>query len=271
MQTSTLSNVNPVYYKGDLTICDTSWHYDNIVIEYDRLYYILEGECVIEVDGIHHIAKAGQMFFLPCNSTQNLYTEGDKTVKKYWFHCTLPCGEKDFSELMRLPYCIEVKDKAYVENLFKNIIDKEKDISLIAKLEQKADILRLIAYYTQNEDKTRIDIEYNKQISYILDYIENNLAEDLTLKNLSDKLHFNPSYFVRYFKAATNLTPMAYINNRRIRLAQKLLLDEKMSIQGISVKVGFKNLHYFCRYFKKKTGFTPTEYRSTALKTHKIK
>ena len=271
MQKNTLSNVNPIYYKGDLTLCDSNWHYDNIVIGYDRLYYIVEGECIIEVDGIRHIAKPGQMFFLPCNSTQKLYTEKDKTAKKYWIHCTLPCGESDFSELITLPYFIEVKDRQAVESLFQNIIACESDISLTDRLKQKADILRLLAYYIQHEDNSRIDIEYNTQISYIIDYIENNLSENLSLESLSSKVHFHPSYFVRYFKAATHLTPMAYINNRRIRLAQKLLLGEKITIQDIASKVGFKNLHYFCRYFKKKTGFTPTEYRKTAIQTHKVK
>lgn len=271
MQKNTLSNVNPIYCKGDLTICDNNWHYDNILIGYVRLYYIIEGECIIEVDGIRHIAKPGQMFFLPCNSTQKLYTEKNKTVKKYWVHCTLPCGEYDFSELINLPYFIEVKDRQTIESLFQNIIAYKSDISLTDKLNQKADILRLLAYYIQHEDNSRIDIEFDTQISYIIDYIDNNLSENLSLENLSSMVHFHPSYFVRYFKAATRLTPMSYINNRRIRLAQKLLLGEKIPIQDIASKVGFKSPHYFCRCFKQKTGFTPTEYRYTAIQTYKVK
>lgn len=271
MNKDMLSKINPIYYKGDLTLCDNNWHYENIVIGYDRLYYVTEGECVIEVDGIRHIAKPGQLFFLPCHSTQRLYTEKNKTVKKYWIHCVLPCGEKDFSELVSLPYFVEVEDREYVENLFKNIVSQKSEISLMDKIEQKADILRIIAYFIRYEDKSRVSVEHDGQISYIIDYIEKNLCENHTLESLSSKLHFNPSYFVRYFKASTGLTPISYINNLRIRKAQKLLLDEKIPIQDISSMVGFKSLYYFSRYFKKKTGFSPTQYRSIAIQNHKVK
>ena len=64
---------------------------------------------------------------------------------------------------------------------------------------------------------------------------------------------------------------MAYINNRRISLAQKLLLDEKLSIKEISIKSGFQDPLYFSRYFKTKTGFTPFEYRGTSLLKHNVK
>ena len=270
MQNDLISNVNPIYYKGDLSICDKNWRYDNIVSGCDQLYYIIDGECIIEINGIHHVARAGQMFFLPSHSTRTLYTEKNKTVKKYWLHCSLSCGNKNFSDLIKLPFFIDIEDKKLVENLFKSILVKSRDTSLTGKLEQKSDILKLLAYYVQKSGNSPNAFEQDSKISYIINYIEKNLTKPIALKDLSDMLHFHPSYFIRYFKAATGFTPMAYINNQRVILAQKLLLDVKIPIQDVGTKSGFTDLFYFSRYFKKKTGFSPTDYRHYAVNVHKV-
>ncbi|MBQ4082248.1 MAG: AraC family transcriptional regulator [Clostridia bacterium] len=271
MQSELLSNVNPIYYKGDLSLCDHNWHYERIVAGCDQLYYIIEGECVIEVNGIRHTATPGQLFFLPSHSTRTLYTENGKTVRKYWLHCSLPCGEKTFFDLINLPFFIEVADPELVESLFKSILAKGTDVSLMGKLEQKADILRLLAYYIHSSGASRASVAHDGKISYIIGYIEKNLTQPLTLESLSEMLHFNPSYFIRYFKAETGFTPMSYINHQRVLLAQRLLLDAKIPVQDVGVRAGFPNPYYFSRYFKKKTGFSPTEYRSYAVRTYKTK
>ena len=271
MKSEALSNVNPIYYKGALSLCDNNWHYDNIVAGCDQMYYIIEGECVIEINGIRHIAKPKQLFLLPSHSTRTLYTEKGKTVKKYWLHFSLPCGTKNFFELINLPFFIEVTDHKSVENLFKSILAKDKDLSLIGKLERKADILRLLAYYVQNSSNSQISIEHDERLASIINHIEKNLTQSLTLESLSKMLHYNPSYFIRYFKAATGYTPMAYINNQRVLLAQKLLLNVKIPVRDVGTKAGFPNPHYFSQFFKRKTGLSPSEYRNYAVRIYKVK
>jgi len=258
--------VNPVYFKGDLTKCSHEWYFDDIVVGYDKFYYIMEGECVIKVNGVDHIAREGQLFFLPCNSTQSLYT--DSMVKKYWFHCNLPCGDKDVTELLRLPYFINVEDVAQVEQMFKSILSKERNPSLTAKLDQKAEILNLLSFYIGMSENCNLNVSEDSRISFVISYIEKHLAEDIKLEDLSILLHFHPNYFIRFFKERTGLSPKAYINNLRIAAARQMLLDESVSIQDVGTRTGYNNSHYFSRYFKKKTGLTPSEYQMIAIEKH---
>lgn len=266
--TQMIMELNPVYYKGDLTLCEYDWYFDDIVLSYDKFYFIVEGECTIKINGVNHTASPGQLFLLPYNSTQSLYTALDKTVKKYWFHCTLPCRGKDVTELIQLPYFINVQDVPYVERLFQSILQAEKDMSLSAKLDQKADITRLLSYYIKMSESTSLSVCHDSKITYILSYIEDHLTDDLSLEELSGLLHFHPNYFIRFFKEAMGVTPMAYIHNLRIALARRLLLDEGATIQDIGARAGFQNPHYFSRYFKKITGLTPTEYQRLAIEKH---
>ena len=256
-----LLNVNPIFYSGDFAVCDSNWHFENIKIGYEKFYYITDGECVIEVDGVKYTAKAGQLFFLPSKSTQSLYTEDNQTVKKYWFHCNLSCGNKNFTDLIKLPPNITVNKAEYVESLFQNILAKSSDSSLTAKIEQKADILKILAYYMKLSEHSGKTINFDSRIAYVISYIEDNLCRDLSLNELSSIIGFHPSYFVRFFKNATGYTPHEFIQKKRIDKAQKMLLDETMSIQEIALNVGFADAHYFSRYFKKITGFTPKSYR----------
>jgi len=257
MQNELLSGVNPVYCKGGFALCDNNWHYSNIVVGYDQIYYIIEGECVIEIDGVRHIAKPGQMWFLPSRCQRTLYTQKDKTVKKYWMHCLFQCGEKIFSDFIKLPLFIEVDDGEAVENLFKSILAKSGNPSLVSKLEQKADILHLLAYYIQNSGNSKIKIDQDAKISWVINYIDNNLTNHLTVEQLSEMLHFNPSYFIRYFKAATGVTPMHYINNQRVLLAQKLLLDVKIPIHEVGRWQVFKACIIFLGILKRKQDLIP--------------
>lgn len=256
-----LANVNPVYYTGSLTVCDNNWHYENIRPGYEKFYYISDGECVFEIDGEKYNALPGQLFLLPVNSVQTLYTENGCTVKKYWFHCALSCGKHNFTDFVKLPVFIEVDDTEYVESLFCSILAKNSDGSLTARIEQKADILKLLAYYIRMTNHTDSPVSSDGRIAYIISYIEDNLNRKLTLKELSSIINFNPSYFIRFFKSAVGCTPLEYIQKCRIEKAQKLILDGELTVQEIGAAVGFGDSHYFSRYFKKSTGFSPTVYR----------
>ncbi len=263
-----MTEVNPVYYKGNITHCDKDWYFDEIVLSYDKFYFIIDGECTIKINGEEYTATPGQLFLLPYNSTQSLYTGLDKTVTKYWFHCLLPCGGKDLSERLRLPHFINVDNVPYVEDLFKRILAAEKQYSLVKKLTQKADILNLLAYYIRSSKAVEPSIRHNDKVTYILSYIEQNLTSNITLEELSSLLHYHPSYFLRFFKAELGTTPMAYIRKQRIARARRLLLDGNITIQDLSIRTGFQSPHYFTRCFKKETGMTPTEYQRLAIEKH---
>ena len=129
--------------------------------------------------------------------------------------------------------------------------------------------IRLLNIKFQNEDVTQNKIIKmhitNDQISVffsdILCYIENNYADQLTLKELSEKFCTNYSYLSSLFKRNVGLSFVEHLNKIRLNHACKLLVDTNISIQNISVAVGFNDYHYFCNTFKKCYSITPTQYR----------
>jgi AraC family transcriptional regulator len=94
-----------------------------------------------------------------------------------------------------------------------------------------------------------------------IDYINDNLAEDLSLRDISSIIHVSPYYFSRMFKRSTGLSPHQYLLRRRIEVAKQLLLRKNSSILEISQQVGFASQSHFIKVFRKYTGATPKNYR----------
>ena len=105
-----LENIQLEYLTGDFARCWRSWGSTNITPSYNKFYYIMGGECYIKIDDCEYTAKKGQLFLLPCNSTQTYHHISDNCISKYWLHFTTMCNNKDLLEQITLPHYIDVKD-----------------------------------------------------------------------------------------------------------------------------------------------------------------
>ncbi len=77
----------------------------------------------------------------------------------------------------------------------------------------------------------------------------------------------NPVYFSRIFKRETGDSPMAWLNERRLQLAARLLEQTPRAIQMIAGECGFTCPFYFSRVFRKRFGRTPSAFRKPPLPT----
>lgn len=98
-------------------------------------------------------------------------------------------------------------------------------------------------------------------IKKILDYIEKNYAEQLTLTELANHFHFNPSYLSTYFSTHNDEGFSEYVTRIRIEKSVELLRNRNVSISEISGKVGYSDHSYFCKVFKRLKGMSPSSYR----------
>ena len=98
-------------------------------------------------------------------------------------------------------------------------------------------------------------------IAFVTNYIDNNLANKLTLEILADIAHGSPYHLHRTFKKITGVTSVEYIQQIRLNEAKKYLTQTNKTIAEISKCVGLPNTPYFITFFKDKTGHTPAQYR----------
>ena len=126
-----------------------------------------------------------------------------------------------------------------------------------------ATIYMIIAFLRRNNilsapaDSNIIKIS---KLKPVLEYINNNYADNISTSTLAEIMSFNETYFCRLFKNAIGTNPINYLNFVRICKAEQLL-NEDISLSEIVEKTGFSSLSYFNRIFKKFNYYSPIEYR----------
>ncbi|MET1027027.1 MAG: AraC family transcriptional regulator, partial [Dongiaceae bacterium] len=95
----------------------------------------------------------------------------------------------------------------------------------------------------------------------ITDYIETHLSEEIRIIDLAELVGVSPGYLHRAFRATTGRTPLAFINDRRIRRALQIMTTESASIAEIALRSGFMSPSHFSRIFRRITGINPAAYR----------
>jgi len=106
------------------------------------------------------------------------------------------------------------------------------------------------------------DKKTNTYISEIVDYINDYYQDDLTLSNIAEKFHLNPSYLSDLFSKSMGLTFSNYLTGVRIEKATQFLLYTDYSLETIAEKTGFNNYRQFIRAFKRMCSETPSEFRN---------
>lgn len=101
----------------------------------------------------------------------------------------------------------------------------------------------------------------NRKLALVLDLIENDLSQDLSLKILAATAGLSEYHFLRMFKQSTGYTPHQYVISQRIERAKELLKKTDMSITEIAYLLGFSSSAHFTHHFRRKTGVTPSELR----------
>lgn len=102
-----------------------------------------------------------------------------------------------------------------------------------------------------------------KKLGQAIDYINDNLSQDLTLTELANVVEMNQYKFARAFKYITGTSPHKYLLERRVEEAKELLSRTQLPIAQISYKIGFSSQSHFTSTFKRLTGTTPAFYRKS--------
>lgn len=101
---------------------------------------------------------------------------------------------------------------------------------------------------------------------FIIEYIEQNHKNKLTLSDLAKQLGYDYSYMSRYFHNTFNLSFTEFVNIYRMENALRLLEDTNESMTTVALESGFQSIRSFNNLFQKNMGITPLQYRKASRK-----
>lgn len=105
-------------------------------------------------------------------------------------------------------------------------------------------------------------IDYQEHISRALDYIEENLPQELDNAVLARIAGYSEYHFLRIFKDTVKLTPADYIRKRRLTEIVRSMADGERPVSEIAFAYGFNSKENFSRAFKAEHGILPSEFKA---------
>jgi len=136
--------------------------------------------------------------------------------------------------------------------------------------------LLTILYELSMDENSRIlcSSAYNKQddssesrrIQKVITFLNSNYQKEIRLLDVANYVNMSEVSFSRFMKKRTGKNYIEYLNDLRLGIASRHLVDSSKTISEISYECGFNNLSNFNRLFKKRKGFTPKEFRENYSK-----
>ena len=93
--------------------------------------------------------------------------------------------------------------------------------------------------------------------------IDHDLSSNLGIDRLAKAAQLSRAHFVRQFAGSVGTAPSSYVLDKRMQLAERLLLATDETIASIAASCGFADGNYFAKAFRRYNGMTPSAYRAT--------
>jgi len=241
------------------------WSEFSYTPEYNKFYFICEGEGLIKIGDEEFYPQKGQLILMPAGVLQSYSTINKNTFKKYWCHFTAKIGDINIFDFMEVPYIIKVDDIDKLKNLFEELIALQENQTLFTLLKEKAILIEILAYYLE---KAKVEnFRFSKfssieKLNNVLKYIQDHISENITVEALANFVHFHPNYFTHIFKKYMGIPPIQYIIKIRFERAKYLLKTTELQINEIAIKTGFCDVFYFSKSFKNYSGYSPSDFRN---------
>lgn len=236
------------------------------VFDCNRFLYIKSGTGKLLMQDKEISLVRGMFCILLSGVSHRIKVEQGEEMSLLWCHFRSSYEDRDLYRTLKIPSHLELEDKEGTVVLFERLFEQLAHDKLTSRLRIKATMLELISNYldslpmvTQNSNPS----EDLQKIDVILQYIDEHLAENITVENLAKQVYLHPNYFIVFFKGILGSSPIQYVNQRRMETAKNLLLKPECNVSTVASRVGMQ-IYYFSRMFKAHTGLTPSRYRKQA-------
>lgn len=142
------------------------------------------------------------------------------------------------------------------------LFDDEEDTEY--KENQLLNYLRII--FTEilnldNNERETAESKLRSKFSVVVSYIEENYNKKIYLEELADLLHYETSYFSKLFKKVLGVGFSEYMQDVRLKKAEKLLEETDYSVEDISSIVGYQDKKQLYKLFRESSNITPGAFR----------
>jgi AraC-like DNA-binding protein/uncharacterized cupin superfamily protein len=253
---------------------DAPWHFHP---EYE-LTYIIKGSGMRYVGNNVQEFKEGDFVLLGPNlphcwkNTSSQNKKGVQSLVIQWNTSILGDNWLDKTPFVNIKKLLESASQGilYTTNDANHYLKKlqailkqtplKKTLLFIELLEELSEIKTCIKL-SSDGFTPNLNIQTNERINIIYHYIQEHYSQKLILADIAAEVNMSEEAFCRFFKKNLNKSLFTFINEYRINLVSKLLIETTDQVSTIAYECGFESLPFFYKQFQKFMGCSPLVYR----------
>ncbi len=237
-----------------------------------EIFLVLSGNLTFIVESETFHLSEDDIILINSNQVHEIVSQDNVTVvlqinygffKKWldessFFHCnsTIYHNTSKYVELKRI----------IAQLIYVNYNDTEQNDLLTISLAYQI-VLELIKNFRGfDQNQLSQNSKHLQRLRTIIQYLNTNYMENITLEQIAEKEFLSPSYFSHFFKINMGVSFFNYLTGIRMNHAVNDLITTNLTMEQIAANNGFANSRYFVDCFKKKYGMLPKEYRKERKK-----
>lgn len=219
--------------------------------------FTIDGSAEIKLNGDTYIANPGK-FIHVCENKQISFNVIGNRPFTYINIYYLRNDKSKSVNYMNFVFEMEIKNKEFVVNSLNNILETscKTEITSKIKLQMQVNIFLKDLF---KKSKSRQCNSEKELLSSMIEYIEENYMEPISLKTLSQLYGETTNRISYIFYKYTKVRPIDYLIKYRMGMSAKLLDEYGYSVKEASEAVGYTDEFYFSRLFKKNFGVPPSK------------
>jgi xylan 1,4-beta-xylosidase len=232
-----------------------------------EIFLVLSGNLTFIVESETFHLTEDDIILINSNQVHEIVSKDNVTVvlqinygffKKWldessFFHCnsTIYHNTSKYTELKSI----------IAQLIYVNYNDTEHNELLTISLAYQI-VLELIKNFRSfDQNQLNQNSKHLQRLRAIIQYLNTNYMENITLEQIAEKEFLSPSYFSHFFKINMGVSFFNYLTGIRMNHAVNDLITTNLTMEQIAANNGFANSRYFVDCFKKKYTMLPKEYR----------
>ncbi len=233
----------------------------------NKLYYIIDGDCKIFLDGAEYNLSKNQSFIQFSGKELQIEPINDNPTTVCWIEYGGRFADSLISQTSLTPDTPTV-GTIDIPNFCSLFFEPDTNAKTLSEqLRTGSALINLFSYYV--EYFPRIENQKSDYVDMAQKYIARHYADStLSVAEIADHIKIDRSYLYTLIHRETGMSVIKLINRRRIAVAEALLLNGHHSIKDIALTVGFSDPMYFSKVFKKYNGLSPSGFRKKIRAEH---
>lgn len=259
------------------TASEIAWHWHKEI----EIVVLYEGNVSLETAKESIILKKGDGVFINSEELHYFKKLGDEkcVLISYVFDKSFVIGDKgSIIERKYIEPLVQNKTLSLfkisetlsrkLEEVFFEYEDKKFGVEINIRNILSSVLLEIIIENREKliEKKTYKNLD-SQRIKGMLDFIQKNYSNELTLKEIGEAVFIGERETLRCFARTIGISPIEYLKKYRVKVAANLLTTTDLPVTEICIQCGFNSPSYFSKSFQKVFNVTPREYRKNKIVT----